>query len=237
MRSLTISSPKPSAGFGMPDPHPGAAARGETMGDAGQGQANRQPQSALSHHLWRVPSALVPVLALIAAAIVLVACAEKEKAEGVDGEPVAGGNGDGSPWFQEARASRADAPSECCRRVTGVIDGDTIKVSTVGVVRLIGVDTPERGRCGYATATRFTERQLSAKRVRLEYDTIRVDPYRRVLAYVYEGGRMHDLVLARRGYAEASTFPLIDRYALAFEAAERKARSNGQRIWEACGGP
>lgn len=37
-------------------------------------------------------------------------------------------------------------------RVTAVVDGDTIRTSR-GTVRLIGMDTPERGRCGYNTAT------------------------------------------------------------------------------------
>lgn len=175
------------------------------------------------------------MLALIAAALVTVACAGKEP-EGVDGEPVAAQSRGGTLRSQNDGAGRGDAPSECCPRVTDVIDGDTIKVATVGVVRLIGVDTPERGRCGYGIATRFTERRLSTKSVRLEYDTIRVDPYRRVLAYVYERGRMHDLALARRGYAEASSFPLIDRYASAFEVAERRARNNAQGIWRECGG-
>jgi endonuclease YncB( thermonuclease family) len=39
--------------------------------------------------------------------------------------------------------------------VDAVIDGDTITVTRGGVgetVRLIGIDTPERGRCGYDEA-------------------------------------------------------------------------------------
>jgi len=39
-------------------------------------------------------------------------------------------------------------------RVVRWVDGDTV-VTNQGTVRLIGVDTPERGRCGYAAAARL----------------------------------------------------------------------------------
>lgn len=41
-----------------------------------------------------------------------------------------------------------------------VVDGDTIK-SSAGTVRLIGIDTPERGECGHDEATAAIERLLS----------------------------------------------------------------------------
>ena len=48
-------------------------------------------------------------------------------------------------------------------RVTEVIDGDTIETAEFGRVRLIGVDTPEEGRCYETAATRFTRERSTAK--------------------------------------------------------------------------
>jgi endonuclease YncB( thermonuclease family) len=50
----------------------------------------------------------------------------------------------------------ADAATGGGARVTRWVDGDTV-VTTQGTVRLIGIDTPERGRCGYAAATRHAQ--------------------------------------------------------------------------------
>lgn len=127
--------------------------------------------------------------------------------------------------------------SECCPRVVDVIDGDTVEVARVGDVRLIGVDTPERGRCYFTAATRFTEERLAGSRVRLRYEAIRRDPWRRVLAYVYEQGHMHNAALVRRGYADALTIPFIATYAVAFEAAEAEARRRGVGQWSECRPP
>src|ERR1051325_2565867 len=74
--------------------------------------------------------------------------------------------------------------------VRAVIDGDTIDVSTVGRVRLLGIDAPEIGR-GFDTAAPFSREsreRLSSlvfhRWIRLEQDGPTVDVYDRHLAYV-----------------------------------------------------
>ena len=42
-------------------------------------------------------------------------------------------------------------------RVTKIVDGDTIR-TTKGTIRLVGIDTPERGRCNAAKATAKTRK-------------------------------------------------------------------------------
>lgn len=70
--------------------------------------------------------------------------------------------------------------------VTRVVDGDTIDTS-VGTVRLIGIDTPERGQCGYDAATLELENALAAHGYQVVLasgaadDT---DKYDRLLRYV-----------------------------------------------------
>ena len=41
--------------------------------------------------------------------------------------------------------------------MTDVVDGDTLVVSAGRHVRVIGIDTPERGDCGYVAATQHLE--------------------------------------------------------------------------------
>ena len=128
--------------------------------------------------------------------------------------------------------ARAGEGSEA--RVTRVIDGDTVDTERLGRVRLIGVDTPEQGRCFENAATRFTRERLEGRVVRYELGVERRDRYDRTLAYLSSGGEMHNLVLVREGYARVLTIPPNDRYESAFERAERKAREGGEGLWRRC---
>ena len=119
-------------------------------------------------------------------------------------------------------------------RVVRVIDGDTVQLRGVGRVRLIGVDTPERGRCFEDAATRFTQAQIGGRRVRYETGDEEQDRYGRTLAYLYRSGRMHNLALVQRGFAETLTIPPNDRFAKRFARAERRARRTGLGRWGSC---
>jgi micrococcal nuclease len=119
-------------------------------------------------------------------------------------------------------------------RVTGVIDGDTVELERLGRVRLIGVDTPERGRCYEDAATRFTRDRLLDEVVAYELGEDRTDRYDRTLAYLSRDGEMHNLALLRGGYAQVLTIPPNDKYEQRFEAAERAARSEEAGRWDRC---
>jgi endonuclease YncB( thermonuclease family) len=66
-----------------------------------------------------------------------------------------------------------------------VIDGDTVVIDSGQHVRFIGIDTPERGQCGYAEATAAMRNMVYGKAVVLTTgardDT---DKYGRLLRYV-----------------------------------------------------
>jgi endonuclease YncB( thermonuclease family) len=82
-------------------------------------------------------------------------------------------------------------------RVGYVVDGDTIRLANGAYVRVIGIDTPERGDCGYGKATRHAKKVLGS-RVRLvnPASVKDRDKYGRLLRYVETlGGR--DLGLAQ----------------------------------------
>ncbi|MBA3839330.1 MAG: thermonuclease family protein [Thermoleophilaceae bacterium] len=110
-------------------------------------------------------------------------------------------------------------------RVTDVIDGDTVEVERLGRVRLIGVDTPERGRCADDAATRFTRDRLLNRVVRYELGEEPKDRYDRTLAYLSRDEQMHNLALLTEGYASVLTIPPNDKYESDFEEAEREAEA------------
>ena len=128
------------------------------------------------------------------------------------------------------------------QRVERVVDGDTIIVSGVGRVRLIGVDTPEsvdpRRPVEFfgKEASAFTRRLVDGQRVRLEYDWERTDRYGRTLAYVHlPDGTFVNAEIIRRGYGHAYTrFPF--KYLERFRQLEREARAAGRGLWGATPG-
>jgi micrococcal nuclease len=121
-------------------------------------------------------------------------------------------------------------------RVTRVIDGDTIVISTGQHVRYIGMDTPEMSPTPepFAKAATEANRQLvEGKSVRLEKDISETDRYGRLLRYVWVDGTMVNQELVRRGLARAKAYPPDTRYQLLLEAAEAEARLGGRGIWAA----
>ncbi|MDG0868088.1 thermonuclease family protein [Candidatus Lucifugimonas marina] len=88
--------------------------------------------------------------------------------------------------------------------VTGIVDGDTLD-TTVGRVRLFGVDTPERGETCFTEATDFT-RLLVGNQIRIENGPRLEDSFGRRLAYVYDAsGNSIDVQLVAGGLATAWT--------------------------------
>jgi len=142
------------------------------------------------------------------------------------------GCGDSEPG--SARSARPAGLHDA--RVTRHTDGDTLWLSGIGKVRLIGVDTPEvygRVECFGRAASAFVRRLLPlGARVRYSLGVERRDRYGRALAYLYtDGGRFVNLLLVRRGYAQPLTVPPNDRFAARFVAAAREARASGAGLW------
>ncbi|MFM7064465.1 MAG: thermonuclease family protein [Actinomycetes bacterium] len=95
--------------------------------------------------------------------------------------------------------------------VTYVVDGDTIDVDGRRV-RFIGIDTPERGQCGYGEAKLRVAQLVKGKRV----DIVSVpgnttDRYDRELGYVQLRGFDIGKVLLAEGLAKAR-YDSLDGY-------------------------
>ena len=81
-----------------------------------------------------------------------------------------------------------------------VIDGDTVKSNGTSI-RLLGINTPERGEIYYLEAKEFLESLVLNKTVELEYGKEREDRYGRTLAYTYINRENVNLKLVEEGYA------------------------------------
>ena len=134
--------------------------------------------------------------------------------------------------FQTSTPTRSDPVM-----VRAVIDGDTIDVTAVGRVRLLGIDAPEIGR-GFDTAAPFGREardrlaQLILHRwVRLEQEGAATDAYNRHLAYVLtEDGLFVNAVLLREGLARISARLPLTRLA-ELKRAESDAQSFRRGMW------
>jgi endonuclease YncB( thermonuclease family) len=121
--------------------------------------------------------------------------------------------------------------------VRAVVDGDTLDVSTVGRVRLLGIDAPEIGR-GFDTSAPFGREardKLASlvlhRWVRLEQEGPAVDAYDRHLAYVMtEDGVFVNAALVREGLARVTARLPLSRLG-ELERAQQEAQAFRRGMW------
>ena len=122
-----------------------------------------------------------------------------------------------------AHAAEPEYPPAVTVRCIRVIDGDTIKIrigegSEPENVRLIGINTPERGEPGYKEARAFVVRLCHDKDVRIEFDRVVRDRYKRLLGYIFapgpDGGPdiFVNAELLKTGHAKYYGYFSTDRY-------------------------
>ena len=124
------------------------------------------------------------------------------------------------------RPAPAASRSALCP-VVRVVDGDTIRVIYRGKeerVRLLCIDTPEKGRAGFEEAAQAMRRLVEGRTVRLEFEEPGVekrDRYGRLLAYVFVNVNVE---MVRLGHSRFWTKYGRGRYAEQFGRAEPEAR-------------
>lgn len=100
------------------------------------------------------------------------------------------------------------APAQAAWTVTNIVDGDTLDVrsstGTVERVRLVGIDTPERGECGFEAAAAALSSLVLDRPVGLVAGARDDrDRYDRLLRYVDADGTDAGLTLIEQGLAVA----------------------------------
>ena len=84
--------------------------------------------------------------------------------------------------------------------VERVIDGDTIVLANGEHVRLLGINTPERGELFYDEAKEFLEELVLNKTIKLKFGKERYDKYKRILAYIFLNEKSINLKLVEEGF-------------------------------------
>ena len=109
--------------------------------------------------------------------------------------------------------------------VVRVVDGDTIKIDGGESVRLIGINSTERGEECYIEAKQKLTELVDGKIVLLEKDVENRDKYGRLLRYVYLDGNFVNLQMVEAGFVYAYEYPPSVRYAEKIAKSEEKAQA------------
>ncbi len=126
--------------------------------------------------------------------------------------------------------------------VTGVVDGDTIKITYEGVeetVRLIGIDTPETvhpskpDECFGREAYNKMKSLVGGKSVFIMFDNTQgsQDKYGRMLLYIWTNDIFVNKKMIEEGYAHEYTYSTPYLYQDEFKAAENQAREGKTGLW------
>ena len=123
--------------------------------------------------------------------------------------------------------------------VERVIDGDTIALVDGARVRLVQIDTPEKGSECYGDESSADTRRLlpPGTEVRIEQDPAldQVDRFNRKLAYVWKGDEDVNVTLVAEGAAGVWFFEgRRGRYATELLRAAEQARAQEKGLWAAC---
>jgi hypothetical protein len=106
--------------------------------------------------------------------------------------------------------------------VDRVIDGDTVEVNDTSI-RLLGINTPERGEIYYEEAKEFLQDLILNKTVYLEYGKERYDKYDRILGYLFLEEENINIKLIENGFAN-----------FYFPSGKDKYYSKFKEAWEEC---
>ena len=126
-------------------------------------------------------------------------------------------------------------------QVQYVVDGDTIDIADDVRIRLLGIDAPERGECGYVESRAFLTQLVAGKPIRIEKDITGADQYDRLLRYVYlpsAAAAADDVLvndaLLRAGHARTLGIAPDNRYRDLFATAQDQARRAERGLWAIC---
>lgn len=145
------------------------------------------------------------------------------------------------PYLEESRPEADEGPPVVTEKqeaqVLRVIDGDTIQVlwrNRRERVRLLRIDTPERGQTGYQEATEALELLVGGNTVALVFEKQghpERDRHGRLLSYVLVDGKNANVEMVRLGWTRFWTRFGRGRLADEFIEAERAAQTTAAGLW------
>lgn len=147
----------------------------------------------------------------------------------------------GAAGYTVIQNKDADIFESSVHLVEYVVDGDTLEIENDVRLRLLGIDTPERGECGYEEAKIYLSELADGKHIRIEKDISGSDRYDRLLRYVYlpaDDVEDNDILInkeiLRAGHGRTLAVAPDNRYRDLFATAQDEARRAGKGMWGAC---
>ena len=118
--------------------------------------------------------------------------------------------------------------------VTRIVDGDTIHVKIENgseeIIRLLGINTPEKNKPYYQEAKDFLKSEIENKSIEILRDIEDIDRYDRKLRYIFYNDQLINVEIVQEGLA--TTFMLEGlKYKDKFINAEKFANNNGIALW------
>ncbi len=113
--------------------------------------------------------------------------------------------------------------------VTKITDGDTIKTAEGQIIRLIGINTPEKNQPFYQEATDYLSQQIQNKTIQIE--THGTDKYGRTLGYIFLEKKNINEQILKQGLATLYYYEK-DKHYKKLMKAEEQARQNQRNLWQ-----
>lgn len=113
--------------------------------------------------------------------------------------------------------------------VERVIDGDTVVVNGTSI-RMLGINTPEKGEKYYLEAKEYTESLVMNKTIRLERQG--KDKYNRDLAYLFYNGENLNAKIVEKGYGNYYFPSGKDSYYNVFKKSWEKCIKSNENLCE-----
>lgn len=124
-------------------------------------------------------------------------------------------------------------PKDGVYKVGEVLDGDTIVLETGEKLRYLGIDAPEQTQRWGEEAKNFNQKLVLGKKVKVEFDRIKLDKYGRLLAYVWVDNILVNEKLVEEGYARVNLIkgePKL-KYLEKLEKAQKWAKDHHNGVW------
>jgi micrococcal nuclease len=129
------------------------------------------------------------------------------------------------------RVATSDSDAQPGRIVKRIVDGDTVTLRDGERVRLLAIDTPERGEPLYKDAGLHLAQLVEGREVRLEFGPRRRDSYHRLLAHLWLGDTLISEAMLASGYARYYPWKDDTLHRNALLSAQTEARKAKRGIW------
>ena len=118
------------------------------------------------------------------------------------------------------------------RIVTKVIDGDTIVVEGGDRIRLLDIDTPEKGEKCYKEAKGRLAELVDGKKIKIQRRGEDKDRYDRLLRYVFYNDNNVNILLVKEGLANLYFYDKNTPYMKELLEAELHAKEDALCVWK-----